>query len=479
MKREKRFLYLSLYLLVAPFLLNCIYVPTPATGDSAVSGRRINVPYTPGADEPPLPPRSIFWFGQVTPTQNYADARLIYNDENLYVTLHIFDRYLWYDNNPTVETLTDWDAATLYLKLDGNSGDAPDEDSYRFVAQLNNNPDRAGYQAAYRGDNGSWVNSAIPFTTRSGWRGEGVNDGAEARGWTATFEIPFASLGLAGRPATGTVWGLGVVVHDRDDAAGAPIADQQWPESMNGQTPSTWGQLRFGIPGYSPPFAIPGGNVVARQGLDGAIVPDGHVGGATNCGDPFNPDFFNGWGDANYAGATQINIQNQADVADWPCFSKYYVTFPLEAVPAGKVIISARLILHQFGNSHPENARRSHIHVFAIAGDWQEETLTWNNAPLAVENVSAAWVDPLLDFPGWPGVPREWNVTRAVAQAYDAAAPLQLALYSSDGAYHSGKYFSSSNVGDWNAVARPTLEIVWGDLVADYVTHYLPLVVGR
>jgi len=27
-----------------------------------------------------------------------------------------------------------------------------------------------------------------------------------------------------------------------------------------------------------------------------------------------------------------VNVQNQSDISDWPCFSKYYVTFPLDAV---------------------------------------------------------------------------------------------------------------------------------------------------
>jgi hypothetical protein len=40
--------------------------------------------------------------------------------------------------------------------------------------------------------------------------------------------------------------------------------------------------------------------------------------------------------------------------------------------------------------------------------------------------------------------------------------PLRLALYEADSAYHSGKYFVTSNTGDWNAVARPTLAVVWG-----------------
>jgi hypothetical protein len=206
-----------------------------------------------------------------------------------------------------------------------------------------------------------------------------------------------------------------------------------------------------------------------RHNLNGASVVDADVGGGSNCGQAVDPDFFDEWGDSNYAGEGDLNVQNQGDVADWPCFSKYYVTFPLDAIPSGKVILSATLALHQFGNAgyEPGDALRSLIQVLTVAEDWDEATLTWNNAPLAVENVSRAWVDPLSSFPGWPGVPREWDVSLAVAEAYASGSPLRLAMYSADYAYHSGKYFVSSDTGDWNAVGRPTLTVVWGGAVAD------------
>ena len=87
----------------------------------------------------------------------------------------------------------------------------------------------------------------------------------------------------------------------------------------------------------------------------------------------------------------------------------------------------------------------------------------WNNAPLPIENSSRAWGDPLLAFPGWPGVARAWDVSGAVAAAYGAGKPLALVMYSADQDYHSGKYFVSSDTQDWNAVARPTLNVLWGD----------------
>jgi hypothetical protein len=87
---------------------------------------RINLPYF--EDQVRYPETAIFWFGQVTPTENYADVRLGYTDQELFVHLTLFDRRLWYDLSPTMGTLTDWDAVTLYLNLTGSQGDAPSTD---------------------------------------------------------------------------------------------------------------------------------------------------------------------------------------------------------------------------------------------------------------------------------------------------------------------------------------------------------------
>jgi hypothetical protein len=90
-----------------------------------------------------------------------------------------------------------------------------------------------------------------------------------------------------------------------------------------------------------------------------------------------------------------------------------------------------------------------------------ESTLTWNNAPLAGDNIAATWVDPLDALPPWLGIPRHWDVSGAVAEAYTVGGPLRLALYSPDWAFHSGKYFYSSDVAD-GGEGRPTLTVTWG-----------------
>lgn len=422
---------------------------------------RVNAPYFAG--EVAFAEMAVFWFGQVDSVGNYVDVRVGYNDEYLRIRTAAFDRRLWYDTDPAPSELTDWDTVVLYLDLAGDGGNVPAPGDHCYVAQLNWWEARDAYQAVYEGDGSGWLAVTLPFTTTSGWRGDAPNNDSDDRGWVTSFYVPFESLGLPGPPEQGTVWGMAMTLHDRDDAAGTPIADRVWPEAMDGQRPGTWGELAFGLPVYVPPQTAPGGMVTVRQGLDGATVQDGAVGGGSVCGAGL--DFWIEWGEANYAGQADFNIQNQADVADWPCFSKYYVTFPLDGVPAGKAIVSATLTLHQFGNSDPSQAEPSLIQVLAVSDNWDEATLTWNNAPLATENVSAAWVDPLPEFPGWPGLPRTWDVSQAVAEAHTAGTPLRLALYEADSAYHSGKYFVTSDTGDWNAMARPTLQVCWGEPV--------------
>ena len=62
----------------------------------------------------------------------------------------------------------------------------------------------------------------------------------------------------------------------------------------------------------------------------------------------------------------------------------------------------------------------------------------------------------------------------AVAEAYAAGTPLRLSLYESDWAYHSGKYFHSSDTDDWNENGRPTLTVTWGRAVAELEKTAVP-----
>ncbi|MDA8216388.1 MAG: DNRLRE domain-containing protein [Dehalococcoidales bacterium] len=395
----------------------------------------------------------------------------------MFIYLAIFDRRLWYDTTPSSEDLANWDAVGVYLDLDGNVGTAPGANAHRFVVMLNSSEEQP-LQTAYRGDSGKWVSAATPFTSRTGWRGNALNDDVDDRGWTANFYIPFESLGLSSEPPVGAVWGMGVSLHDRDDAGGTPIPDQHWPENLDSGRPVTWGQLAFGLPTYTPPPSIPRETIAIRRGLNAMAVPDADVGGTVATGTCawWGEDTWTYWGEINYGHSDQVNVQNQGDVADWACLAKYYVTFPLDAVPPGKVIISATLTMHQFGNAgqcepgpncEPQPPQPSWIQVLVPDQDWDEDEITWNNAPLAAENIGGAWVEPVDSWPGGPGIPWTWDVSRAVAEAYGAGRPASLILYSADWDYHSGKYFVSSDTDDWNETGRPTLQVQWGDSVAE------------
>lgn len=433
--------------------------------------RRVNIPYATTAEQLQFAETAVFWLGRVTYTENYADVRMAYTSTDLYVRVQIFDRRLWFNEDPASSPLTNWDSVSLYLDKDGNTGSVPDASSYRFDAQFSGWGPRTDWQAAYRGQGGNWALVNQPFVTYNELKWEnategGANNDQNNRGWWLEYWLPWAALNLSGPPATGSQWGLGVAVHDRDVGTGAMNADQIWPEALQSLQPSTWGQVRFGQPAYSPPINLPRDTVTIRQGLNGAQVIDGTVGGDTLCGADSYPDYFAGWGALTYPHIERVNVQNQSDVSDWPCYSKYYVTFPLGSVPANKIIVSATLTLAQMGNAGGGawgDPVPSYIQVFTIDQDWNEDTLSWNNAPRARENIVGTWVDPLATEPGPLGVPRQWTISRAVAEAYAAGVPLRLAVYSADEAYHSGRYFISSDADDFSAVARPTLNIKWGD----------------
>ncbi len=432
----------------------------------ATPTRRVHAPYFSGSVL--YPQTAIFWFGRITPTENYTDVRVGYNDNHLFINFAVADRLLWYDTTPAPADMTAWDAATVYLNLDGRSGNIPTANTYRLVAQLNFWESRAAYQVAYRGDGTGWMQTAMAFTTISGWRGDAPNTNADDRGWTMTFIIPFTSLGLSSKPAYQTTWELSVAVHDRDDATGTPLADRFWPETMHSTRPETWGELIFGRPAaYVPEPYVPGSEntTTIRDRLHGVTVTDAAVGGHTTCGSGLN--YWTQWGEKNYAGLWFFNIQNQADISDWPCNSKYYVTFPLGLIPAGKIIVNARLILHQFGGAgYTPPAQPSLIQAFTVEEPWSEATLTWNNAPLAADFVSATWVDPTAVYLGQPGKPWTWDVSAPTATAYAEDKPLRLVFYEADAAYHSGKYFRTSEEEEFDAVGRPTLVVTWAEPVA-------------
>lgn len=425
-----------------------ILCPLPVAAETIV-----NIPQFTG--EISYPETAITWFGEVTSSRNYTDIRMGYSPSELYVNTQVFDRLLWYDSNSSSPALQNGDAAMIYFQTSGTN-----PRMLRLTAQLNWWEDRANYQKIEEWNGSSWQGKTISFTTVSAWRGNAPLDTEDDRGWNMSFHIPFASLGIT-VPSPGTKWKISASILDKDSESGG-VTTSVWPTGASSTDPSTWTTLSFGIPQYFFPGIINTRTITIRNKLDGSIVTDASVGGDTVCGDGL--DFWNQWGAKNYTGLDRFNIQNQGDVADWPCYNKAYINFPLTKIPAGKKIVSASLLLHEFGNAgNSGEAVRSLIQIMRVKDAWSENTITWNNAPIPIENISSTWVSGVTTLV-WPGVSYEWDVSKGVSDAYAEGDSFNIAVYSADSSYSSGKYFVSSDTEDWNETGRPTLMVTYGDL---------------
>ncbi len=411
---------------------------------------------------------SIFWFGRATSagdsSNDYVDVRVAYDSQAFYVVATVVDYYLWYDPNGTSDPRT-YDAFALYLDRNGDHAASPQTDDYVFVSGFrfwpSTNDVRWHRQA--RGTGSGWDETWQPSPAWTDAIGDrfyksGPNDNSDLdAGWATTLTIPWATLGLNGPPSAGTTWGLGAVLYNRNDLPpSGTVPPEIWPETFSSTSPASWGDLAFDPPSYQPAPASIEGTTVIRRGLNGTVT-DAYVGGGGTCSGGIY-----GGGDTPHP-TDGLFVQNESDISDFPCFSKSYLQFDLSAIPPGKEIISASLLIYQFGGSNPSQAQPSWIQLFAVTDSWDENTLTWTNAPLAAENLSGAWSDPITSFPGWPGVPVTWDASKLVADAYARGKPANLVLYSADTAYDSGKYFVSSDAGDWDAAGRPTLTVVWGE----------------
>lgn len=448
-----------------PRYMDNIFLPIIHNNPTPQPSKRINIPYFPGWNVT-FDKMAIFWFGAVTPSQNYTDVRIAYTDHELVIHAVIFDRRIWYDPSQTPTNHTNYDSVSFFLHVGTDLATLPTPHTYRFDTQTSSWEPRPPRQASFQGTGTNWQQVSIPYVTESSWKGAGANQDVDNRGWHMEFKILFEDLGISSPPAQGTTWRLGITVHDRDTATGPMNPDTSWPTDLQPNNPSNWSLVRFGMPGYSPSSYSSGGNVEIRRDLSGTAVLDAMVGGGSRCGYEFQP-YFENWGGANYSSSDLFDTlveQNQGNYDDWPCFSKIFLTFPLSQVPTGKVIVAATLKLWQFGNSDPTKAQRSYIQVSRVDSDWSELAITWNNAPKVYENYDGAWVDPIPP-PGYDfGLMRTWDISRAVHDAYTQKQPLRLALYSADYPMHSGKYFWSSEIDQQTGINRqPTVQITWGE----------------
>lgn len=452
-----------------------------AAAPAASPVRRVNVWQTLG-NQVDDNTASIFWFGHETDHNlyNYVDVRVGYTEQALRIFVTVVDYNLWERPSGPYgdEDPRRYDAVAVYLDTGGNRAAQPDSDDYFFANGWRSwpNENTPSYHRDGRGTGSGWDEDWSGTWTENvgaNWYNTGPNDNGNCpsvrmdcdAGRATAMTIPFSSLGLSGPPPPGTVWGLGVYLYDRDAPEPAELVSPpaMWPETFFSDIPSTWGEIVFDPPPYVPPPAVAQGTTVIRRGLGNSTVADAYVGGDGNCDGGYL-----GGGDINH-GDEGLFVANQSLVADFPCWSKSYLRFDLDGIPAGKVILSATLTLHLWGNAGytPSLSFPSYIHLFTVAEDWNELDpggIIWNNAPMAWENLTATWVYPRTDGgPDFPGVPYHWDATQAVAEAYAAGRPLNIALYTADTHFDSSKYLLSSEAGDWVEEGRPTLTVLWGE----------------
>jgi hypothetical protein len=468
-----------------------LFLPMTSKGFNASSSiavqRTVNIPFfsTPGSDnglalnDDQWTESGLVWFGrnqQGPRSQNYADVRIGYSALGLHIRVTPIDYYLWYpDDPPSTTDLTQWDTIAVHLDTSGSRAGAPQPSSYQFMntARLWVNPSKPDqYRREARGTGGGWNMAwAGAWTETYGmvWSsnpGPNNNGGTLDYGGDVNFILPWATLGQGGPPAPGTLWTLSVVMYDRDGPSSADVLPRvSWPELAEPNAPATWGNLRFGRPNYGGTTSGERGRAIIRNASSNdRTVQDAWVGGGGNCSGGHN-----GGSDVNNGLDTSNFVASQALSADFPCFSRTYLKFTLGAVPSGVQVISAVLTLMQWGGAGavpevPTAPKPSYLQVFSIAEDWSETGVTWNNGPMALENVSGTWMAPRA--PGadpLTGDPTNLDVTALVRQALESGKPLNVAVYSADTGFHSSKYLGSSQVADQYTHLRPTLTVVWGN----------------
>ena len=443
--------------------------------------RRVNLPYFSGdVDESRA---AIFWFGrtesdaETVPGRNYVDVRMAYSPEGLSWLAVGIDYHLWYDEDPQpTDDLTQYDALALYLDTGHDRAGAPQSDDYYFLLGLHGDgpgEDTPQYRRQARGTGSGWNTSAISpaaWPDYSGWQWDcsGPNSNSCDTGcrcidfgWIMASTIPWSALGLAGPPTEGTVWGMGVLMYDQDNAPG-PVLQANWPETFSANDPGTWGEVHLGLAQYQRPPAVPrGSTMICAASETDNVVEDAWMGGGGLCNAGHE-----GHGEDNHGDAAELFVGSEAEPTHFPCFNKSYLRFALNSVPAGKVIISATLTLHHWGGADVTANTSSYVWLSSVVDPWQEMTIHWNNAPLAQENLSMTRIPTKTTPLVWPGDPYTWDATQAVAEAYQTGQPVSFAMYDSTTGRDSSKYLTASEAGDWDVEGRPRLDVAWGDPLA-------------
>ena len=249
----------------------------------------------------------------------------------------------------------------------------------------------------------------VAYRQTAGWT-FGERCGADGcRGWTASALIPWPDVG------------------------GLPDEGDVWPLVLQGAGGAWAGNLRWGLPDYG---------AAADQGARVLTVPlsaDSMGGGGTDCGTPDHPAYFPTWGTRNWGASPYVNVQAQWDVADWPCYSRYYAQWSLAGLPPGAQVTGATVEMRQFGNPGygdgyaDDGTKDTVIQVYEMTGDWQENVISWDNAPVLGENVSRTLVRPIdvtCDGRAYcaPGIPYSFDVTAKLGKIGKQTAPTDSGL---------------------------------------------------
>lgn len=363
-----------------------VVTPLPSVGVPVT----VNVPFVEAPNVLPLldaNSRAVVWAGKMSPIGGYGQLRLTSDTSGVYFYTQIM--------TPTLSS-----GGSFTLKI-GN-----------FLENVRHgSPARFTYSSRCTGD--------------------------ACRGWGASGLIPWSEIGPVGESV--------------DFRFIVP----------NGEV---FGTLNFGLPDYL------GSTIVPDAVFTATLKQDAVVGGGTDCAadnDPNNnqdpvtgiaPDYdfwWKTWGSENvgFYGDKIINMgnfpwaiaQNQWDIADWPCYAKYIFEINEVALPVGAQVISATLNVYHFGDPGygsgyaPDGTKDTIFQIYPVKESWSEDTVTWDNFPTALENISWTMVKPREVCEAAGSCWEQFDVTELYRRNQ-----LSAIMYTAAGQYHSGKQFYSS-----------------------------------
>lgn len=368
---------------------------------------------------------NVFWFGELNEQSNAIDMRIGHNATELMLSASVFDDDIQY----STDTSADWhDFDTMRYEIAINGSDYTVETMTRHYQPLEM------YARFGQLNNGQFVQIPVDLKHQGSWFGDSPNNVGNDRGWYSIIYISWDALGGQ------SDFVLTVTNFDKD---------------LDYQGSQTWSGL---VSLEQLPLGTDGTEFVRFSRGGEWLVDDAHVGGAFDCGVTEKPDFFPTWGDVSYPQAPQINIQNQMNTEDWPCFSRYMIWFDIPVGLDRKMVSNATIIMHQFGeagHAWPHNSLEfiPDSNIQAIWVEQPEPPYTWNNTPEIKAHLSTTYVPSRNEVFVNPPVAHEFDITYAIKNA--DGNRVAILLYSADWDIHSGKYF----YGSYADVYRPEISI--------------------